>query len=416
MRILQVCKKFPYPVMDGEAVAVRALALGLREAGCEVDLLTFNTSKHHVADPRHVNLPHYRHIASSDLDNEVVWWRVGLSLLRRGSYHVTRFECEEFRGQLKTLLQLHDYDAVVLETSILATYIPVIRELTDAPVLLRAHNVEHEIWERLSRRGSRLQRPVYRELARRLRDFERRYLPKADALLPITARDAAAFRRDLGYRGPVHVVPVGYDAREGRGGGAAFAKTEGRRRTPRPAISFIGSLDWAPNVEGLHWFIARVWPRLAEAFPALEFHIAGRKTPDDILSLNLDRVYVHGEVPDSRAFLRAYPMTVAPILSGSGTRVKILDAMAAARIVLTTPMGLEGIDAVDRREVLICERPSDFVRQVKWVLGEEGHGEAVGRAAEQLIGEHFDFARIGYGLASKIRDLRRGATVAHAEG
>ena len=404
MRILQVCKKFPYPVMDGEAVAVRALALGLREAGCEVDLLSFNTSKHRVADPQAVDLPHYRHIASSDLDNDVVWWKVARSLLRRGSYHVTRFECDQFRGQLKTMLQLHDYDAIVLETSILATYIPVIRELTDAPVLLRAHNVEHEIWDRLGRRGSLLHRPVYRELARRLRRFERAYLPLADVLLPITARDGEAFRRDLGYAGAVHVVPVGYQAR-------AYAKTPALPFDRPLSLSFIGSLDWAPNLEGLDWFLAAVWPRLHRAYPSLEFHVAGRKTPDRIRDLALDNVTVHGEVPDSRAFLREHPLTVAPILSGSGTRVKILDAMSTGRVVLTTSMGLEGIDAVDRREVLVCDRAGDFVAQLDWLLADPARARRIGAAATDLIRDRFDFARIGFRLASVIRDRRAASTV-----
>lgn len=405
MRVLQVCKKFPYPVMDGEAVAVRALALGLAEAGCEVDLLSFNTSKHRVDDLGEVDLPHYSNIASSDLDNDVVWWRVAQSLLRRGSYHVTRFECERFRARLTNLLQLRDYDAIVLETTILATYIPIIRPLTDAAIVLRAHNVEHEIWDRLGRRGSRLRRPVYRELARRLRRFEREYLPMADLLCPITARDGEAFRRDLRYGGPIHVVPVGYD-RDARSPVALGAKP-----AAVPAISFIGSLDWAPNVEGLDWFLGEVWPTLHRVFPDLRFHIAGRKTPPRILSLRLPNVFVHGEVPDSRAFLRTYPMTVAPILSGSGTRVKILDAMAAGRVVLATTMGLEGIDATDRENVLVCDDARAFVRQIRWLQAEPHRGPGIAAAASALIGEDFDFARIGFRLASAIRDRRREATV-----
>ena len=408
MRVLQVCKKFPYPVMDGEAVAVRALALGLREAGCEVDLLSFNTSKHRVADMRTVDLPHYRHITSSELDNEVVWWRVATSLLRRGSYHVTRFECNRFRAELTTLLQVHNYDAVVLETSILATYIPVIRELTDATVLLRAHNVEHEIWDRLGRRGNPLHRPVYRELARRLRKFERASLPKADVLCPITARDGEAFRRDLGYRGPIHVVPVGYDA------DAQLADSLKAKPVTTQAISFIGSLDWAPNREGLDWFLSTVWPKLHRAFPELQFHVAGRKTPPRIMSLDLPNVFVHGEVPDSRAFLREYPMTVAPILSGSGTRVKILDAMSAGRVVLTTSMGLEGIDAVDREHVIVCDDARAFVTQLNWLREDGKRGAGIAAAAAALIRERFDYARIGYRLASAIRDHRRAATVPQA--
>lgn len=397
MKILQVCKKFPYPVRDGEGVAVQALALGLREAGCTVDLLSFNTSKHRVADVRHVDLPHYRSIASCDLDNEVHWWRAGLSVFGRGSYHVSRFDSVEFRAQLRTLLQLNDYDAVVLETGILAIYIPVIREYSKAVVALRAHNLEHEIWARIGRRGPVWLRPAYRLFARRLERFEREWLPRADILLPITPRDAEQFVNDLGYRGPIHVVPVGYDCPAG-------AEGEGELRALPFAMSFIGSLDWAPNLEGLRWFLRDVWPLLRAKFPELEFHVAGRKTPDSVRELRLPGVFIHGEVEDSAAFLRRYPMTVAPILSGSGTRVKILDAMAAGRVVVATEMGLEGIAVADRREALVCRSPTAFVDQVRHLQTDPAAMERIGRAAQAFIRRHFDFARVGFGVASQLRD------------
>ncbi len=401
MRILQVCKKFPYPVKDGEGVAVRALAKGLVEAGCSIDLLSFNTSKHRVSEPERVDLPHYRAIYHCDLINDVKLWRAAASVLQPGSYHVSRFVSENFRRQLEALLVSESYDAVILETSILAVYIPTIRAHSNAKVLLRAHNLEHEIWERIGERKGWTLRPVYRLFARRLKRFEREWIGRADLLLPITERDGEQFRRDLGYRGRMHVVPVGYEA---------DAPT---LRSPPPltalpfAISFIGSLDWAPNQEGLRWFLHTVWPRLHSEFPTLQFHIAGRKTPPEILALERANVYVHGEVESSRSFLERFPLTVAPILSGSGTRVKILDAMAAGRVVLSTDMGLEGIDATNRKEVLICRSPSAFVDQLRFVHLEPAALDRIGTSAREFIEQRFDFARIGFGVASQIRDLRQ---------
>ena len=405
MRILQVCKKFPYPVKDGEGVAVRALAQGLREAGATVDLLSFNTSKHWIKEPQKADLPHYGSMATCDLDNEVTMLRAGLSLLRPGSYHVKRFDSEEFAVQLRLLLQLKRYDAVLLETSILALYIPTIRQHSEAVVVLRAHNIEHEIWNRIGDRGNVFLRPGYKMFARRLRRFERKWINEADLLLPITERDGEQFREDLGYTGPMHVVPVGYDALDAR---KHAGSNEPLSSLPF-AISFIGSLDWAPNQEGLKWFLRDVWPMLHDLYPELEFHIAGRKTPPEITNLRLPQVYVHGEVDDSAEFLCRFPMTVAPILSGSGTRVKILDAMVSGRVVLTTQMGLEGIASRDREEVLVCRSPTAFVDQVRYVRQRPADLDRIGAKAAAFIREHFDFARIGYGVASQIRDARRAA-------
>ncbi len=408
MKILQVCKKFPFPVKDGEGVAVRALAQGLVEAGCTVDLLSFNTTKHWVENPQEADLPHYRNISSCDLDNDVKPIEVGLSFFRKGSYHVHRFDNAEFAGQLKALLQLHEYDAVVLETSILALYIPIIRRNSNTVIALRAHNLEYEIWQRIGEKENLLLRPLYGILARRLKRFERKWINEADLLLPITDRDGERFVKDLGFRGKQHTVRVGYDA----------IRHQERHWAPLQslpfAISFIGSLDWAPNLEGLKWFLNEVWPALHRDFPELEFHIAGRKTPEDILELQMPNVTVHGEVSDSAEFLQRYPMTVAPILSGSGTRVKILDAMVSGRVVLTTEMGLEGIEAKDRREVLLCPTPSAFIDQIKYIQRNPEKLDELSLSAQVFIQLNFDFARIGYGLAGKIRDAKKAKLRVHS--
>ena len=401
MRILQVCKKFPFPVRDGEGVAVRALAKGLVEAGCTMDLLSFNTSKHYVVDPQAAELPHYDSISTCELDNDITHLSAGLSFLKPGSFHVSRFDSDAFRVQLRTLLELRSYDAVILETSILAIYIPVIRRHSKALVVIRAHNLEHEIWSRIAKRGPWVLRPAYRSLAKRLYRFEQEHIQHADLLLPITRRDAEAFTTAMGYQGPLHAVPVGYDAAS-----SIHDAQTALSRLPF-AISFIGSLDWAPNLEGLKWFLAHIWPVIHAALPEVRLHVAGRKTPRQIEELRLPGVTIHGEVPDSQAFLRRYPVTVAPILSGSGTRVKILDAMKVGRVVLTTSMGLEGIDAQDQREVIICHEASCFVEQLSRLQAEPMLLDEIGANASAFIADHFDFARIGFGVASQIRDCLR---------
>ena len=405
MQILQVTKKFPFPVRDGEAVAVGALARGLRQAGCRLDLLSFNTSKHYLEDPEGADLPHYDQIATCELYNDVTYAAVAVSLLRRGSYHVERFDSAELRIQLKTMLQLYEYDAVILETTILARYIDTVRKFSNAVVVVRAHNLEYEIWDRVADRQRWPARWVYRELARRLKNFERTSLPAADLLLPITARDADSFQEQLDYQGALHTVPVGYEL---------DPVTTARLRPLadlKRSISFIGSLDWAPNLEGLNWFLKEVWPLLHAADPELEFHIAGRKTPDSIAGLGLDQVVVHGEVADSSAFLAAHPLTVAPILSGSGIRVKILEAMAQGRVVLATPMGLEGLQVQDRQTVLVCDQPTDFVRQLAWLYEDTARLASIGLNAVETMGSNFDLARIGLKLAARITDCRRNRAV-----
>ena len=135
MRILQLCKKFPFPLKDGESIAVTHLARALNELDCEVTLLAMNTTKHHfnLDDlPREFN--HYKEIYTTELDNSLRWTDAFLNLFSRSSYHISRFEDKKYSNKLIDLLRNNEYDVVQLETLYLAPYIPIIRKYSNALV------------------------------------------------------------------------------------------------------------------------------------------------------------------------------------------------------------------------------------------------------------------------------------------
>ena len=151
MKILQLCKKFPFPLKDGESIAVNSLSKALHDEGCELTLLAMNTAKHYF---RGKDMPealsHYRGVFSVDVDNRIKLKDAFLNLFSRESYHISRFISREYGQKLGQLLRRQDFDIIQLETMYLAPYIPVIRRYTAAPIAMRAHNIEHEIWERIS--------------------------------------------------------------------------------------------------------------------------------------------------------------------------------------------------------------------------------------------------------------------------
>ena len=151
MRILQLCKKFPYPLKDGESIAVNSLSKSLHELGCEVTLLAMNTRKHFY-DTRKLpsSFTHYQQIHTVTLDNRIKPLEAFANLFSRDSYHISRFVSSGFQQALVRLLREESFDVIQLETLYLAPYIPLIRRHSDALVAMRAHNVEHEIWQRIA--------------------------------------------------------------------------------------------------------------------------------------------------------------------------------------------------------------------------------------------------------------------------
>ncbi|MCC6461402.1 MAG: glycosyltransferase [Saprospiraceae bacterium] len=398
MKILQLSKKFPYPLKDGESLAIAHLARGLDELGCAVTLLAMNTSKHWFdldQLPAHFN--HYQAIHTVDIDNRIKPAAALQNLFSDRSYHIERFDNPEFAEKLAQLLLQEEFDIIQLETLYLAPYIPVIRKYSKAPIALRTHNVEHEIWERIATRSGRLKRWYLDRITPRLKKFEAEQINRCDLLIGITQRDIEQFKQ-LGLYRPAIVAPIGLDCRDYTPDYSSF-------RRPL-SLGFIGSLDWMPNDEGLRWFLEEVWtPVLAPAFPDLQFHIAGRNTPDWLRTLQLPRVQVHGEVPDAAAFTNQHSVMVVPLLSGSGMRAKILEGMALRKAVLSTTIGLEGVDARHREEVLVADTPEEFVQALRWCQNEGAGLMQLGKNARAFCSTHFDTLEVSSALLQHYRAL-----------
>jgi polysaccharide biosynthesis protein PslH len=389
MKILQLCKKFPFPLKDGEVIAVNTLAKSLKELGAEVTLLTMNTSKHRVDISK---LPDsftkvYDSIHHVDIYNHITILGAVKNFFQKESYHVTRFISSNFEVKLIEVLENQTFDVIQLETVFLTPYIPIIRQYAPhAVIALRAHNVEHEIWKRVAEVTKIAPKRWYLNyLNHKLRRFELDNITKCDVLLPITDRDLRIFKL-LGYRGKAVVTPVGLNSRDYRANWQIFNRP--------PSIGFIGALDWMPNQEGLRWFLENVWNEYTHAdkerWDKLQFHIAGRNAPAWLKNLKAKNVHFHGEVADAQTFMNNHSIAVVPLFSGSGIRVKILEAMMLGRVVLTTSMGLEGINAQDEEEVLIANTAYEFAEKIDHCLKNPHILRGIGEKARAFALIHFD--------------------------
>ena len=397
MKILQLCRKFPYPLKDGESIAVTYLAKAYHELGAALTLLSFNTIKHFFKiEDLPPSFNHYQAIHTVYLNNHPEPVGAFLNLFSSKSYHITRFTTKDFYQKLETLLQQTSFDIIQLESVYFAPYIALIRQLSTAKIVMRAHNVEFEIWERVAENTAFLPKKWYlSHLVKKLKNYEIAQLQHYDLLLAMTQKDLAYFNK-LGYRGKSLVTPIGLALVDYPLFDITYEK---------PAISFIGSLDWVPNQEGLSWFLEEVWLDLRLEFPSLEIHIAGRNTPDWIFQKAGNGVIVHGEVPNAQAFLKKYPMTIVPLFSGSGMRVKILEGMAMARIVITTTLGIEGIPAKSEKSVLIADSKEAFIKKIRYIINNKSKALEIMHAARTFIAQHYDNKMIAENVLKTFREV-----------
>lgn len=383
MRILQVTNKVPYPVKDGGAIACMNLTRGFSLLGHEVTILSMNTVKHHVsleeipesikdlAEFRLVKVP-----ASISIFSALV-----NLLFSKKPYNAVRFISKSFKIELKNLLNEKQFDIIQLEGLYVCPYISEIRKYSSAKIVYRAHNIEHEIWERTSSMSKGLEKFYLKILSKRIKKFETVLLNSYDLLVPITERDGAILD-ELGNSKPRHVSQTGIDA---------AALIPNSKKLEHPSLFHIGSLEWAPNQEGIIWFLEKCWPEIHDKFPNLTFYVAGRNAPVWLQKkFAFPKVIFKGEVTDAYEFMNSKSIMVVPLFSGSGMRIKIIEGMALGKPIVTTPIGTEGISTTAGKNILIAENEIEFIDSISKLINDRKVFDKIGRNAIEYIHEKFD--------------------------
>lgn len=387
MRILQICNKAPFPPQDGGCIAMNNLTQGLIAEGHTVKVLAVNTPKHFTEISA---LPEeYRrktNIEAVFIDTSVKPLPALLNLFSSGSYNISRFYSQAFENRIIELLKAETYDIIQLESLYVTMYASAIRQHSGAKIVLRAHNIEHKLWERNAAAADNLaERLYFRFLAKRLKKYELQSFGSYDAVAAITAEDAQWFSAN-GYHRPLEVIPFGID----------LAQIDANVKTgEEPFTAFhIGAMDWQPNVEGINWFIKNVWDLVHAAYPQLKFYLAGRKMSDELLQLNKPNVLVEGEVENAHDFIRSKGLMIVPLLSGGGMRVKIIEGMALGKIIVTTTLGAEGIAAENNKNIIIANSAGEFINAIGRYVADPAALAAIGTHAKQLAFEQYNNAAI----------------------
>jgi len=395
-KILIITNRVPYPLNDGGNLAMNAMIQGYHRSGWVVYLLAMNTSRHFIKrdklDELFSNLYAFEWV---DVNNHLKWTGVLRNFLfSTQPEHAARFDDNRFKEKLKHALSSFKPDVVQVESVYLTTYMPAIKQLSNAVTVLRLHNVEYQIWQRLARRHKNpVKRFYFKNLAKRIKDFERNAWKKYDLLLPITEKDAQMVGRLEDVKNMI-VAPFSIEIEKIKKG-----------INERWVGYHIGAMDWIANREGIRWFLEKVWPGIHMAVPGFEFYFAGRHMPEEFKKININGVYCLAEVPDAEAFIADKKILIVPLWSGGGIRVKILEAMAAGKVVITTTYGIKGIEAIPGVHYLLARKPGDFVKAVQWCLDNKPEAEEMAHKALELVSQKYESRNVIGKVVDKIEQM-----------
>ena len=379
MKILQISQKSLFPPMDGGKLAMKNLADGLRNAQIEVHQFMLGTPGHPI--PADIPKGYPFSVLTENLDTQVRAIGALLNLVSsNASYNLARFRSESIAQTLLKRIKAERYDIVQAESIFALELIYPVLDKIKCPVVLRAHNVEHLIWERLAHNSSNpIKRLYLSAMSARLKREETQRINAVSGLIAISSCDLDVFKK-LGLHVPAEVIGIAQPfPRRG----------EIKSNDSIHHLFHIGAMDWQPNQEAIDWFLKDVWPTILQAFPETSFAFAGKSMPNRYKKLNMSSVEVK-DAPDAMAFMQNHGIMVVPLLSGGGIRVKIIEALSLGKIILTTSCGLEGIPAEHGKHLFICNQPADFVAVLRQLNDNPALSAEVSENAITFARDHFD--------------------------
>ncbi len=381
----------PYPLDGGGALRTASL-LQYLGARYELDLIVFQHPgqktlealpsglvRRAQAVPLH---PHRGDFAARAARN-------GMRILKGRPPLVDRFG--GYDAEIEALIGSRTYDLAVLEHFWSASYIPLIKRFARR-VVLDLHNIESE-WHAGCARASAFPGSImHRAFAAAARREEKQWMPECDLALATSEEDARRVR-GLAPSLPVCVYPN------------AIPWREPLERTPDQAIAFSGNLEYEPNRSGLRWFLKRVWPALKLHFPALVFRVIGKNAhaiAGDVRGM--EGVECTGWVQDPFPHLASAQICIAPLRSGSGTRLKIVEAWAAQRAVVSTRVGAEGLEGVDGDSIVLADTPEFFTTSIARLLIDKELRQKIANSGRELFERKYTWNVAWNTLSRRLED------------
>jgi len=385
MKILQLCAKPPRPLVDGGCIAMNAMSVGLASLGHEIHTIAIKTDKHpgskELAEMLRDEIASYEEVY---VDTRVKTFGALVSLISGTSYNISRFESDEVKAAIASKFANEKFDYVILESLFMMPYLKTIRKISKSKVILRAHNVEHRIWEGLTEDAKGGLKGWYlKVLTGQMKEYEVSHLNEVDAILPIAQEDEELFR-EFGAEIPMSVTPFGMEFKDS---------------IEQPKVDHVihfGSMDWKPNQDGVRWLVDEVWPIVRKEKSNARLVLAGRHMPVELKSDHSTGIEVIGEIDDAWEFLQRPAIMTIPVHSGSGMRIKAIEGMSAGRPLVSTTIGAAGLGVTHGVNALIADTASEFAEAIIQLLDTDNN---IGSDGNQYVRNRFSFHYINNHLS-----------------
>jgi sugar transferase (PEP-CTERM/EpsH1 system associated) len=312
-----------------------------------------------------------------------------LHLLKSAPYAVSRFADSRVQAKINHWFNDQSFDVAVCDFLDAAVNFP--KQLT-IPTVLFQHNVESEIWRRhAATQANPVKKLIYRLEFAKMSRYERDVVRSFRHVIAVSEHDRQLMSRWVDPS-RITVVPTGVDLQQFRPDPSSST----------PLVIFVGAMDWQPNVDAMEYFCREIWPAILAQVPEAKFRIVGRNPDSRVLNLRANSIEVTGSVPSVIDHLREAGVVVVPLRIGGGTRLKIYEAMAMGKAVVSTSVGAEGLDVHQGQDIILADDPSGFANSVVMLLRNPELRQRYGTAAARLAAQ-YDWTAVGEKFADGLR-------------
>lgn len=314
-----------------------------------------------------------------------------LNLVSGLPYAIKKYESAAMRQEINVRARSGAFDVLVCDFLAPAANVP---SALPCPAVLFQHNVEAMIWKRhYEVQGNPFKKAYLLGQWRKMRSFEQEMCRRFDCVIAVSAEDREQMRLEYSAEA-VFDVPTGVDT--------DFFRPGGREKLDPKNLVFTGSMDWLPNEDAIRYFTEQIMPRVKQTVPDLTLTVVGRNPYPALLELSTrdSSVIVTGRVEDVRPYMERAAAYVVPLRIGGGTRLKIFEAMAMEKAIVSTSIGAEGLPVKDGADLVLADTPESFADSVVRLLGDPAAARAMGRRASQTVRDQFGWRQAANNFAA----------------
>lgn len=405
MKLLMLTSTLPYPPTSGGALRAYGILSVLHQAGHEVTLLSFHESDKPI--PQQLTQLCVQ-VITMPPPSRTLAARLAHLLFSGEADIVQRMASMEMHTKLAELMRESHFDVVQFEGIEMATYLPTAyRSGARSRLIYDTFNAEYALQEQFSQADDadttlrqRLAALYSRIQAARIKALEHQLCQIADGVIAVSPEDVLLLRPLRGER-PLPIIPSGIFVND-------YSETKPLDLGER-ALVFTGKMDYRPNIDAALWFANSIFPRVNVTTPDAYLYIVGQQPTSEVQALS-DRpqIRVTGAVPHIMPYLKGATVYVAPLRMGSGTRLKLLEAMASGCAIVATSAAAAGLDEAARSACMIRDDAEGFAEAITMLLADPGKREAMGEQARSVVRSRYDWSAIAPRLLEVYKDFGLG--------